>query len=942
MNTFVTLLRAKEMWLMERILNYARQHGYAVYTSTLVEAWRISIAGLTEAVASAFESSEFPEIELAVHTDWSKDPVSRFGLKEARLHRGRGIELGMFLGLFVYYRQAYQDCVREFLSPGEERDRIEHVLIRLFDRMGTAFCSEWAEVDAGKHKAEMASSLREMTNEKNHYLTFFESLDQPVIFSSYDGVIENLNRAAACLINEHALHGQDYYSLKAQLNDDSLCGKNVSDIFPWLAEIQQEWLADRNKPFEKMVELSGPDRKTTLRASINFQPDVSGKFTGVSILLRDETERLKSRERILRAKEELERTFDTISDIVFLLDGAGIVQRANKALAVRLGLTPQEIVGRSCKEMLGCAECHIPLSDCSSTEIAVSYPNLPGSFMVRSNSLLDSTGTVIGKVFVARDVSASEKIRQTLLAVEGKYKSIFDNAPVGIFQSTPEGTYLSVNATMAAMFGFASTDEMIRHYKDIATQMYVNPNDRKQLIAEGLEKGEVSAREYRLQRRDNLLFWGRMRGRIVRDSDGRVRYFEGFIEDVTASRNARESLMRSEQRFRNLAENMSQGLIQTDPKGNIGYCNNHFCSIVRREHEDVIGSDFIEYVHEEDMACCIGIFGSDICVLPGSRYDLRLKVEGNVRFILVTPVALKSNEGECLGFWLLVIDTTERRMLESQLLQTQKLEAIGQLAAGIAHEINTPTQYVMNNMWFIKDGMEQLGNALGAYRSLGTQSDSVPDWTAMAAMEEERQIHFYLDELPAAISETLQGLDRISAIVNSVKQFAHPGHDRQQEIDLNTLIEQTVTVSRNEWKYVAETTTDLDPDLPQVVCSSQEIGQVLLNLVVNAAHAIMDAPRQDGAIGRITISTRRVENMVEIRVQDTGTGIPLHAREHLFEPFFTTKPVGQGTGQGLFIAHRVVVKDHGGTIRFETESARGTTFIITLPLTGKVDGEHHG
>lgn len=942
MNTLVTLLRGKETWLMERILGYARQHGYAAYTSTLVEAWRISIVGLTEAVASAFESSEFPETELTVHTDWTKDPVSRFGLAEARLHRGRGIELGMFLGLFVYYRQAYQDCVREFLPPGEERDRIEHALIRLFDRMGTAFCSEWAGVDAEKHKDAMASTLREMTNEKNRYLTFFESLDQPVIFVSYDGVIENLNRAAASLVNEHALHGQDYYSSRAQMSDTSLCGKNVSDVFPWLAEIRQEWLKAQGEPFEKMVVLSGPGLKKTLRASINFQPDVSGKFTGISILLRDETERFKSRERILRAKEELERTFDTISDIVFLIDGAGIVQRANKALAVRLGLTPKEIVGRSCKEMLGCAECHLPQGDCSSKEINVRFLNLPGSFMVQSNSLLDSSETVIGKVVVARDVSASEKIRETLLNVESKYKDIFDHAPVGIFQSTLEGTYLSVNSTMVGMFGFFSSGEMIGSYNDIAKQMYVDPEDRQRIVVEGLEKGIVSPQEIHLRRSDNSTFWGRVRGRLVRDSDGGVRYFEGFLEDVTARRNARENLMKSEQRFRNLAENMSQGLIQTDPKGTIEYCNEHFCTIVRKQHEEVIGSDFIKYLHEDDMACCIGIFGSDSCVLPGSRYDLRMRVENDVRFTLVTPVVLMSSEGECLGFWLLVMDTTERRMLESQLLQTQKLEAIGQLAAGIAHEINTPTQYVMNNMWFIKEGMEQLENAMGAYRSLGAQSDSVPDWTAMAAMEEERQIPFYLDELPAAISETLQGLDRISAIVNSVKQFAHPGHDRQQEINLNTLIEQTVTVSRNEWKYVAETTTNLDPDLPPVVCSSQEVGQLLLNLVVNAAHAIMDAPRPDGAIGRITISTRRVENMAEIRVQDTGTGIPPHAREHLFEPFFTTKPVGQGTGQGLFIAHRVVVKDHGGTIRFETESGQGTTFIITLPLAGREDGEHHG
>ncbi|PKN43706.1 MAG: hypothetical protein CVU60_01435 [Deltaproteobacteria bacterium HGW-Deltaproteobacteria-18] len=942
MNTIVELLRGKEAWLMERILGYARQQGYAAYTATLVEAWRISIAGLTEAVASAFESSGLPEIELPVHSDWSKDPLTRFALTEARLHRDRGIELGMFLGLFVYYRQAYQDCVREFLSPGEERDRIEHVLIRLFDRMGTAFCSEWAGVAGGEHKAAMASTLREMTNEKNRYLTFFESFDQPVIFVSHDGVIENLNRAAASLVNEHALHGQDYYSLKSQTNGNSLCGKNVCDIFPWLAEIWQEWLAGRGKSFEKMVVFPGPGRKRSMRVSMDFQPDVSGKFTGVSILLRDVTARLKSRERILRAKEELERTFDTISDIVFLLDGTGIVQRANKTLAVRLGLAPKEIVGRTCKEIFGCAECHFPQGDCSSREIAVIFPNLPGRFMVRCNSLLDSSGAAIGKVFVARDVSASEKIRETLLVVEGKYKSIFDNAPVGIFQSTPEGTYLSVNKTMATIFGFASTDEMIQHYYNIGTQMYVDPEDRTRIIGEGFEKGEVAPRECRLLRRDNSPFWGRMRGRIVRDTDGSVHYYEGFIEDVTASRIARENLVQSEQRFRNLAENMSQGLIQTDPKGNIGYCNNHFCSIVRKKHEEVICSNFISYIHEDDLDRCIGIFEGESCVIPGSRYDLRMKICSEVRFTLVAPVTLKSSECECLGFWLLVMDTTERRMLESQLLQTQKLEAIGQLAAGIAHEINTPTQYVMNNMWFIKEGMEQLESVLGAYRSLGTQPDSIPDWTALAAMEEERQIPFYLDELPAAVSETLQGLDRISAIVNSVKQFAHPGHDRQQEIDLNTLIEQTVTVSRNEWKYVAETITDLAPDLPPVVCSSQEIGQVLLNLVVNAAHAIMGASRPDGAIGRITISTRCVDSMAEIRVQDTGTGIPAHAQEHLFEPFFTTKPVGQGTGQGLFIAHRVVVKDHGGTIRFETESDRGTTFIITLPLAGKEDGEHHG
>jgi PAS domain S-box-containing protein len=935
MNRLAVLLREKEQWLMERILFYAREHGYAAYTSTLIEAWRISIAGLTDSVASAFESSASPEIELAVHADLRSDPVAGFGFAEARLHRRRGVDLGMFLGLFVYYRQTYQDCVREFLPPGDERDRLEHVLIRLFDRMQIAFCSEWAAHDCGGLNEEMATTLRDMTNEKNRYLTFFESLDQPVIFASHDGVIENLNLAAARLVDENAHRGQDYYSFRAQMGCESLCGTKIVDAFPWLAGVLREWREGQGESFEKLVAVPGQEPERTFRAGISRQPDVSGKFTGFSILLKDETERIRSRQRILRAKEELERTFDTISDIVFLVDEAGVIQRVNKALAVRLGLTPREVVGRTCQEVLGCAGCHFSGSDCGSREVAFSYPNLPGSYMVRSNALTDPSGAVTGKVFVARDVSVSEKIRETLLAVESKYKSIFDHAPVGIFQSTPEGTYLSVNATMAAMFGYMSPDEMIRNSTDIANQMYVEPTERELLIAEGLEKGVVQTRDVQLLRSDNSSFWARLRGRLVRDADGHVQYFEGFVEDVTASRNARENLKQSEQRFRSLAENMSQGLVQTDTEGHIEYCNDHFCSLVHRSPEDVICNAFGEFVHEEDRAACSSIFGSGVCFLPGSRYDLRLRIGGEVRFVLVTPVALLASDGECQGFWLLVMDITERRMLESQLLQTQKLEAIGQLAAGIAHEINTPTQYVMNNMWFIKEGMEQLEQALGAYRSLGAQTGSVPDWAAMTFMEEERQIPFYISELPAAISETLQGLDRITAIINSVKQFAHPGHERQHETDLNSLVEQTVTLSRNEWKYVAEMTTDLDSDLPPVVCSSQDIGQVLLNLVVNAAHAIMESPRQDGVNGLISISTRRVEDNVEVRVQDTGTGIPAHAREHLFEPFFTTKPVGKGTGQGLFIAHRVVVKEHGGAIRFETENGLGTTFIITLPLSGK-------
>jgi len=166
-----------------------------------------------------------------------------------------------------------------------------------------------------------------------------------------------------------------------------------------------------------------------------------------------------------------------------------------------------------------------------------------------------------------------------------------------------------------------------------------------------------------------------------------------------------------------------------------------------------------------------------------------------------------------------------------------------------------------------------------------------------------------------------------------MKEFSHPGSREKAPTDINKAISTAITVCRNEWKYVAEVTTDLDPELPLVPCVSGEINQVLLNLIVNAAHAVADVVgEQPTEKGRITIGTRRVGNEAEITVKDTGCGIPEAARSRVFDPFFTTKEVGKGTGQGLAIARSVVVEKHGGRIYFETETGKGTTFVVRLPF----------
>lgn len=279
----------------------------------------------------------------------------------------------------------------------------------------------------------------------------------------------------------------------------------------------------------------------------------------------------------------------------------------------------------------------------------------------------------------------------------------------------------------------------------------------------------------------------------------------------------------------------------------------------------------------------------------------------------------------------------ELQQLHVRLAQSQKLESIGELAAGIAHEINTPIQYVGDNTRFVQGACNDLTGILECCQKLiateVSEDESVKTTSELRALIEEADVEYLLEEIPTAITQTLEGVDRVTNIVRAMKEFAHPGVSEMTLFDLAKSIENTVMVARNEWKYVAELVTEFDPELPPVPCLPGELNQVLLNMIVNAAHAITDAlgdsPEDKGYI---TITTQLATPFAEIRIADTGNGIAKENLERIFAPFFTTKGVGKGTGQGLAIAHSVIVEKHGGTIAVESEVGRGTTFIIRIPL----------
>lgn len=275
--------------------------------------------------------------------------------------------------------------------------------------------------------------------------------------------------------------------------------------------------------------------------------------------------------------------------------------------------------------------------------------------------------------------------------------------------------------------------------------------------------------------------------------------------------------------------------------------------------------------------------------------------------------------------------------MRQELMHAQKLESIGNLAAGIAHEINTPAQYVGDNTRFLQEVFRDVENLLTDLDRLVTaaKQGTVPP-ELVAEIERAVQVadvDYIRDETPKAIQQSLEGIERVAGIVRAMKEFSHPGTSEMTLADLNQAIDSTITVTRNEWKYVAELETHFDPELPHVPCRIGDINQVVLNLLINAAQAITEK-LGDGSTdkGKVTVSTRRVDDFAEVCVADTGVGIPLEIQDKVFDQFFTTKEVGKGTGLGLSIAYAIIVKNHGGTISFESTPGQGTTFCIRLPL----------
>jgi len=292
-------------------------------------------------------------------------------------------------------------------------------------------------------------------------------------------------------------------------------------------------------------------------------------------------------------------------------------------------------------------------------------------------------------------------------------------------------------------------------------------------------------------------------------------------------------------------------------------------------------------------------------------------------------------DGLPIGVQGIARDITGRQIAEMELRNAQKLESVGRLASGIAHEINTPVQFIGDNVRFLRDSFASIEAVLSRYRALreaAARGDACAELLAeVQRIEAAMDCAYLLGEIPPALAQTLDGVERVATIVRAMKEFAHPEGKEMQAADLNRALQSTMTVARNELKYVSEIECDLG-ELPLVVCSIGDLNQVFLNLLVNAAHAIAEVVKE-GEKGCIRVRTADEGDTVLISISDTGSGIPEAIRSRIYDPFFTTKEVGRGTGQGLAIARSVIVDGHKGSLTFDSEVGKGTTFYIRLPVS---------
>ncbi len=544
-----------------------------------------------------------------------------------------------------------------------------------------------------------------------------------------------------------------------------------------------------------------------------------------------------------------------------------------------------------------------------------------------------------------QEIEARTQAERALQEAELQYRSIFDNALEGIFQISASGRLLTVNPAMAIILGYDSPATLIREVPDIRSHMQTDPARRDTFFRRLLTGNQVKKFEIQVTHASGKILWISLNARPILDAHGKLTKIEGIAEDITKRKEAEDKLIRYHEELeetvrlrtaevrenqiflQEVLEGIEAAIIVIDQESKaVMDCN----SIT----EHLLGYDKKALTTVEGYLKRVSDLFADLGDKSLNREFVVERQDGGAIPVLrnVLPVIYKGVP----AYAIILFDISERKALERQVNMDQKLLSIGQLAAGIAHEINTPNQYIGSNISFLSESFGQLLVIHQRYTELMNRAKAGDD-ISEAIEEVSRQVEaldlaFLQEEIPHAVKESLSGVDQVASIVKAMKQFAHPEQDNLTSVDINSALTQTAAISKNEWKYVADLQMDLDSTNPLIDGYPGPLNQVFLNMIINAAHAIQEQIGESGPKGQISIRTTTNTSSVIIAIADTGCGIPADKIQKIFDPFYTTKAVGKGTGQGLSIAYSIVTEKHQGTIEVESKVGWGTTFTIRLPI----------
>jgi len=653
-----------------------------------------------------------------------------------------------------------------------------------------------------------------------------------------------------------------------------------------------------------------------------------------------ESEVSKRTSQLLHTQEQLEehsnfldRLLESVPSPLFYKNMQGRVLGCNKKFADLFGCQVTDLIGRTANEffsendaaLLGRIqraddEVFRNQGEFSYEDHLIDKNGQKKYFSICKTVFSDSHGQPLGLIGTYHDITQHKQLEEKLIANETDMRRLLESLPNGILEMDVSGTIIYANSAMESMCNYRSGEMVGINIQDLA----VDNEDRSRVCCmlvqhDDAHHGYISV-QVKQRCKDGDVIDVQMDWNCAHETVSGIKTYIASVTNITDRKRAEEALRQSEETLREILLGIKAGIMVVDPSTMaIVDVNSVAAEILGSPREEILGKSYGEMHWLQDN----GRQYAERCAYPNNgpwNEELRIR-RPDGRIVPVTrTVVSAARDGRRLSY-MIIFDLTQRKVLERQLVQAQRLESIGALASGIAHEINTPIQYIGDNLTFLEGAFANLTATLRRCREQSGLKDG-----------KDSELEYLMSESPRAVSDSLQGVARVATIVSAMKRFAHPGSEERMPLDVNKAIETTVEVARNEWKYHAEVKLDLDPNLEFFPCYAGDFNQVILNMLVNAAHAVNDKYQDNPDKGLITIRTQKAGSLMTVSISDTGCGIPPENLHRIYDPFFTTKEVGKGTGQGLAIAHDIVVNKHGGTIDVESEPGIGTTFTLRFPL----------